>query len=188
MARLPLVPGSADDPRLRPAFDYFRERGREVPALYRALANAPEMLQAWIGLGWPLRAKATSPRGLRELIIMRVAQLTGSTTEWLAHWDMAVAHGVTTAQLGTLANWRASDEFTDAERATLAFTDEMTLDLEVKDETFGTLADHFQPGELVELTLTAAFYSCVARVLDALRIEHQHDADRVAVMRSGQLT
>jgi alkylhydroperoxidase family enzyme len=184
MTRLPLVSSDADDPRLARAFDYFRQRDRDVPPLYRALANAPAMLQAWIGLAWPLRLEATSPRGLRELVIMRVAQLTRSTTEWLAHWDMAVAHGVTPEQLGDLQSWRSSERFSDAERATLEYTDELTLDLDVSDDTFDRLADHFEPADIVELTLTAAFYSCVARVLSAIRVDHEPDATRLAVMHA----
>jgi 4-carboxymuconolactone decarboxylase len=185
MTRLPLVPGESDDPRLAPTFDYFRRRDRDVPPLYRALGNAPEMLQAWIDLAWPLRLKATSPRGLRELVIMRVAQLTGSTTEWLAHWDMAVVHGITAEQLGDLNAWRDSERFSDVERAILEFTDELTVDLEVSDETYERLEQHFGPPEVVELTLTAAFYSCVARVLSAIRVEHEPDESRLAVMHSG---
>jgi 4-carboxymuconolactone decarboxylase len=184
MTRLPLVPGDSDDPRLAPTFDYFRRRDRDVPPLYRALGNAPDMLQAWIDLAWPLRLKATSPRGLRELVIMRVAQLTGSTTEWLAHWDMAVVHGITAEQLAELNAWRDSERFSDTERAILEFTDELTLDLEVSDETYERLEQHFGPPEIVELTLTAAFYSCVARVLRAIRVEHEPDESRLAVMHA----
>ena len=49
-------------------------------------------------------------------------------------------------------------------------TDELTLDLEVGDATWAALADRYEPGELVELVLTAAFYSCVSRVLRTLRL------------------
>jgi alkylhydroperoxidase family enzyme len=184
MSRLPLVASDSDDLRLAPTFDYFRRRDREVPPLYRALGNAPDMLQAWTDLAWPLRLKATSPRGLRELVIMRVAQLTGSTTEWLAHWDMAVVHGISPEQLGDLKSWTASERFSDVERAILQFTDELTVDLAVRDETFERLEQHFGPPEIVELTLTAAFYSCVARVLSAIRIDHEPDESRLAVMQA----
>ena len=53
----------------------------------------------------------------------------------------------------------------------LAFTDELTSGLAVSDETFSALAQRWSSGELVELTLTVAFYSCVSRVLLALEIE-----------------
>ena len=171
MPRLPLVPSDADEPRLNAVFDYFRERGHEVPDLYRTLGNSPALLEGWTKFAWPLRADADTPRGLRELQIMRVAQLTDAETEWDAHWDMAVTHGNSPEKLAQLARWRESDAFDDAERAVLALTDEMTENLEPSDATFADVEARFSPKEIVELTLTAAFYSCVSRVLRTLAIE-----------------
>ena len=95
---------------------------------------------------------------------MRVAQLTGTAYEWLAHYDMAVAQGVPEATLEQLTSWRTNADLDDVEREVLAMTDELTLDLEVADATWAALAERYEPGELVELVLTAAFYSCVSRV------------------------
>lgn len=169
--RLPLVPGDSTDPDLAKVFDVFRRAGRDVPGLYRTLGNAPAMLRAWTGLAWPLRNECRTPRALRELIIMRVAQLTGARFEWVAHWDMAVDHGVSTEQLAELAGWRSSSRFGDEERAVLAMVDELTDDVDISDPTWEQLAARFDPGELVELVLTAGYYACVSRVLRGLRIE-----------------
>ena len=49
-------------------------------------------------------------------------------------------------------------------------TDELTVDLEVGEATWAALAERYEPGELVELVLTAAFYSCVSRALRTLRL------------------
>jgi len=170
VGRLPLVPSDSDDVALAAVFDVFRTRGREVPTLYRSLGNAPAMLQGWVDLAWPLRNDARTPRRLRELIIMRVAQLTGAAYEWLAHFDVAVAQGVPEATLEQLTSWRTNADLDDVEREVLAMTDELTIDLEVGDATWAALAERYEPGELVELVLTAAFYSCVSRVLRTLRL------------------
>ena len=179
MPRIPLVPADVDEPRLNSVFAYFRDSGREVPDLYRTLGNAPALLEGWTRFAWPLRAEADSPRGLRELQIMRVAQLTDAETEWEAHWDMAVAHGNPPEKLAQLRHWRDSEAFDDVERAVLAFTDEMTADLEPSDDAFAEIEARFSPKEIVELTLTAAFYSCVSRVLLTLRIEPHERRDGV---------
>jgi len=168
--RLPLVNSDSDDPVLAPIFDRFRDAGREVPTLYRTLGNAPAMLNAWVGLAWPLRHDATTSRALRELIIMRVAQLTGAGYEWVAHYPMAIQCGITAEQLADLRRWRESERFTDEQREVLALTDEITDDVDVSDETWTPVAARYDPGELVELVLTAAYYSCVSRTLRALRL------------------
>ena len=107
--RLPLVPVDSDDPLVAEVFDAVRAMGWPVPTLYRALGNSPAMLRAWTAFAWPLRNDASTPRALRELIIMRVAQLTDAPYEWLAHWDMAVEHDVAVEQLHDLWRWRESD-------------------------------------------------------------------------------
>lgn len=168
--RLPLVDSESSDPALARVFDRFREAGREVPTLYRTLANAPAMLNAWVGMAWPLRLEATTSRALRELIIMRVAQLTRTGYEWVAHRPMALHCGITAEQLADLHRWRESERFSEEEREALAMTDELTDGLDVSDAVWETLAVRYQPGEIVELVLTASYYACVSRTLRALRL------------------
>lgn len=184
--RLAPVPSEADDPGLARVFDVFRKADRDVPVLYRTLGNAPAMLDAWTNLAWPLRHDAKSDRGLRELIVMRVAQLTDAPFEWLAHWEMAVKHGIAREQLTALGAWESSERYSDEQRAVLAMTDELTKDLEVSDATWERLTARFEPGEVVELLLTASFYSCVSRVLRALGLAEDVDpADpRLAALRN----
>jgi AhpD family alkylhydroperoxidase len=177
--RLPLVDGDDPSPELARVFDVFRSRGHDVPALYRTLGNSPAMLQAWTDLAWPLRNDATTSRALRELIIMRVAQLTGAAYEWLAHHDAARHHGVGAEQLAALRHWRDSTAFSDEERDVLAMTDELVDSIEVSDATWAAVSARFQPGELVELTLTAAFYCCVSRMLRTLRMPVDPDDPRL---------
>ncbi len=168
-------------------FDVFRDAGREVPVLYRTLANAPAMLQAWTGLAWPLRHEATSDRGFRELLIMRVAQLTDASFEWLAHWDMAVKHGISEEHLAALSTWEHSELFSDEQQEVLALADELTRRLEVSEQTWARLATRFESRELIELLLTVSFYSCVSRMLRALRLDVDVDQTdpRLALLRPG---
>ena len=188
-ARVSPVSADTADPELAAVFDVFRNAGRDVPLLYRTLAKAPAMLNAWTSLAWPLRQEAVSPRGLRELLIMRVAQLTAAPFEWVAHWDMATKHGISVEQLEELGRWRESTRFSTDERAALAVTDELTLEREVTDQTWAALAERFSEGELVELVLTISFYSCVSRVLHGLQLQAVDEADpRLAALTAGAPT
>ena len=178
--RLPLVSADSDDPQLAHVFGRFRDAGHDVPTLYRTLGNAPAMLNAWVGMAWPLRNEATTSRALRELIIMRVAQLTQTAYEWVAHRPMTVKCGITDTQLSDLGNWRASEAFSTEERELLAMTDELTDGLDVSDATWAALAARYEPSELVELVLTCTYYSCVSRTLRALRLPVDPDDPALA--------
>lgn len=184
--RLPRVAVETDDARLDAIFSVFTDAGRDVPEIYRVLGNAPAMLEAWTRFAWPLRHDPSTPRGVRELIIMRVAQVTDSPFEWTAHWDSAVRHGISERQLGELGRWRESTAFDDDQRAVLTFTDALTVDLDVDDDTWQALAERHDPSQLVELVLTTSFYSCVSRVLNALRLDVVVDPTdpRLAALRA----
>ena len=182
------VDAGVDHPMLNKVFDGFRDRGREVPLLYRMLGNAPAMLDAWIGMAWPLRSEPDADRGLRELLIMRTALLTRSSFEWQAHWHAARRAGVTEAQLEALGEWEASSEFSAAERAALSCTDEIVLDGGAPSGAVAELREHFSAGECVELILTASFYVCVSRTLHSLGIEADPDAEEEAFAVYSRLT
>ncbi len=137
--------------------------------LYRALANQPAVLAAWREFATALRERCALPRELRELVIVRLAQLAGSEYELVHHRAMAVAAGAAEAKLEALSSWRTVEGFSAAERAALAYG-EAIFDGDVSDAAAAEAADRFTPAELVELTVTAGFYTMVPRVLDALQV------------------
>ena len=145
------------------------ELGARQLNLYRALAHAPKLLRAWIAFAWALRGHDATSRRLRELMILRTALLHDSPYEWHQHRAMARDAGVTEHEVAELGMWRTSDAFNGAERAALAFTDAVVAD-EIPPAVIDELARHFDERQRVELTVTAAFYSMVPRVLLALDV------------------
>jgi alkylhydroperoxidase family enzyme len=137
--------------------------------LYKIIGHNPTMLTGWIEFAYSLRRDCTTPRTLRELMILRGAQLCNSAYEWHQHKRMARKCGVPPAQVEDLMMWRESPRYSDAERAALAFTEAM-MGGETSDEVFDELKKHFNPSEIIELALTAGFYAMVPRFLNALRI------------------
>lgn len=170
MSRVPLLSDAEIAPNVADIFARMRKAGGQPPNLYRALANAPAMLDAWIGLAWPLRHEAKTPRALRELVIMRVAGLTDAHYEEHHHHRMALEAGVSEGQLGDLPRWRDSKRFNERERVILAMADAVTRGGKLPDVVHADLKRHFKDGEIVELVLTAAFYNCVSRTLLALEV------------------
>ncbi len=170
MARVPLVPPDSDDPVVAEVFERFAREGREPIALYRALAHTPKLLRAYSGLAAALRYEAETPRALRELVILRTAQLTSSEYEWAHHRKMALAEGVPEGHLSELERWRGSDAFDERERAALRLAEEVH-ELKVSGETFDELRRLFSEGEAVELVMLASTYQAVARMLQALDLE-----------------
>jgi alkylhydroperoxidase family enzyme len=170
MARLPLLPIAPADEVTAAVFDTFREEGREPIALYRALAHSPLMLRAYAGLARGLRYEAQTPRALRELMILRTAQLTGSEYEWAHHRAMAAANDVPEEKVRMLAEWRSSTLYDERERAALRCVEEIH-DVALSDEAFAELERVMGAPSTVELVLLVAFYEAVARMIQALGLE-----------------
>jgi len=184
MTRLPLKTDDELDDKTRSLFADMVGRGAKVPDLYRLLANAPELLQAWTDLAWPLRSVTYADRDLRELLIMRTAQLTGAEYEWKHHWSMAVAAGASKAKLDALADWAASDLFSASERAALGMADAMVRDGHVAEAAIQPVLDRFDRPAVIQLVLTVAFYVCVGRFAGALSLGVEPDYEDVPELPS----
>ncbi|MGH8742451.1 MAG: carboxymuconolactone decarboxylase family protein [Burkholderiales bacterium] len=164
---MPRIPMAEFEPVLKKRLE---ELWGTPPNLYRGLANHPAIIAAWTEFANTLRHGSRTPRALRELVILRGAQLSNSQYEWAQHLRMARKAGVREAQITALADWRVSPEFDTKEKAALAIAEAVTRG-RVSDEVYQEARRHFDHQDYVELAVTAGFYAMVARTLDALGIE-----------------
>ena len=153
------------------------ELGGRPVNLYRALAANPEMLSAWIEFAWAVRQKPAVPRRLRELMIVRGADIAHCEYELVHHTRMAATNGVSAEDLEALPRWRESDRFSDRERAGLALM-EAIFEGSVPDAVNAEVGRLFSTSERIELTMTAGLYCMVPRVLDALRVPLETEGAR----------
>jgi alkylhydroperoxidase family enzyme len=142
----------------------------QPPNLYKALANHPALVAAWTEFSKTLRHDTRTPRSLRELVILRGAQLMRSEYEWAQHLPMARKAGVSDIQIKNLNNWKTSKHFEEREKAALALGEAVTQG-HVGDDVFKQAKKHFDDHDYVELALVAAFYAMVGRMLDAMGVE-----------------
>ena len=144
------------------------------PNLYHCLANHPRLVAAWSDFSKALRHDTRTPRALRELVILRGAQLMRSEYEWAQHLKMARKAGVSDAQIEALSTWRKSNLFDAREKAALALAEAVTQG-KVSDEVYAEAMRHFDHHDYVELSITAAFYAMVGRMLDAMGVQLEAD-------------
>ncbi len=85
---------------------------------------------------------------------------------------MGRQQGLTEEKLRGLADYEGSEAFAPAERAVLRYADGMTATpVEVSDELYAELAEHFDEAQIVELTSALAWENYRARFDHALAIE-----------------
>ena len=146
-------------------------RGGQLHVFYKALLHTPGLASAWFDFNNAVRFQTAMDDRARELVIMRVAALTGCDYVWKVHEaQYAAPAGVTPREVAALRDWKKSGVFAERECALLAYVDAMTRDVTVPDSVFGKLREHFSEREIVDATVLIAAYNMHTRVLCALGI------------------
>jgi 4-carboxymuconolactone decarboxylase len=171
MDRVPLIDENATAGIAALARKIRGARGGQLHVFYRALLHSPDLASAWFEFNNGVRFGTTLDDRVRELVIMRVARLTGCEYVWKVHEaQYAAAAGLTPPEIAALREGAAA-AFGARERALLAYVEAMTRDVAVPDGVFAEIKRHFDDRTIVEVTVLAGAYNMQTRVLRALGIE-----------------
>ena len=171
MARVPLVDENAT-PEIAALSARIRgARGGQLHVFYRALLHSPGLAAAWFEFNNAVRFKTSLDDRLREIVIMRIAALTGCEYVWSVHEaQYAAAAGLTAQQVAALRQ-ESPPGFDAREQALLAYVDAMTRDVAVSDAVFEALIREFDARATAEITVLVGAYNMQTRVLRALGVE-----------------
>ena len=172
VSRLPPLPKPLD-PIVAQLFDDTRKRGGHILNLHKTNGHAPKLSRAKRPFTYALRNECDTPRIYREIAICRTAINVDCPYELRHHRPFVLQAGLSEAQFEALADWRAhADKFEPAQRAVLAYVDELTLEKgAVTDATFAELAGHFTAQEIVEITYNSTSYYASGLYMKALGIK-----------------
>jgi len=171
MARVRFIEKEQAPPEVKEIFQKIENNGARILNLYKVAAHSPKVFLNLIRLGNSVIRRTELPPRLREMVILRVATLTGSEYEWAQHAPLALQVGVTQKQIDAIPDWRNSPEFNNKERAILQYTDEVAKEVNATDQTFNMLKGFFNEQIIVELTITIGYYGMLARLLVPLQVE-----------------
>ncbi|WP_284435913.1 carboxymuconolactone decarboxylase family protein [Streptomyces sp. TUS-ST3] len=171
MARVPYLRREDADEASKPLYDRL-EAERKVPTanIFLALAGAPEQLDGFLTYANSLRAADLSPR-LRELAILTVGHVTRSAYEVAHHQSHGLKAGLTAQQLAAVRDFESSDLFDPTEKAVMRLAKESTLRVDVTEETWRAAAEHLTDRQMVELSLSIAWYNSGVRIMGLLDID-----------------
>jgi AhpD family alkylhydroperoxidase len=175
MARVPYLHREDADEAHKPLYDRL-EAERKVPTanIFLALTNAPTQLDAFLTYANSLRAADLSPR-LRELAILTVGHATRSAYEVAHHQSHGLKAGLTQEQLAAVADFESSGLFDDVEKAVMRLAKESTLQVDVCEETWLAAAVHLTDRQMVELSLSIAWYNSGVRIMGLLDIDLENN-------------
>lgn len=184
MARISYVEREQAPPEVAELFARMEAHGAPVGNLWKIAAHSPSTLLHFIRMGNALLTKARLAPKLREMAILRTAEVLDCEYERRAHTMFGKEVGMTDEQIRAVKDFENSRAFNEVERAVLRFADEVAQKGRVKDETFSTLARYLDQGMMVELALTVGFYGMIGR----LALSFQVDLSEAPPTSSSQIT
>jgi 4-carboxymuconolactone decarboxylase len=170
MGRVPYVkPGTSKE-----VDDLFKEiagMGRPVLNLYRALANQPPALAAFLEMSRYVRGGSSLDPGLRELAILATAHELGQAYEVSHHTEAAARVGVPVEKVAAVAPGGSLDALTAAERCAVEFARQVAFTRSCDDAMFKRLQSLFSTEQIVDLVLTTGWYHLCAVLIGSLQVE-----------------
>ena len=168
MARLPYPDPERLHPKAREALD----RLPQPLNVFRMAAHAETCLRPLVSMGAALLARGELDPRLRELAILRVAQLTGARYEWVQHEALARVVRVTDSQIDAIAAGDITADVFDAhEQRVLRFTTEVSQDVRASDASLAALRQDLSDRAVVELTLAVGYYGMLARLMETCGVD-----------------
>jgi len=172
MARVPLIEENEHSELADSIAKIKGARGGRLINIYRLMLHTPMLANAWFDLNQAVRYGTEIDGQCREIAVIRVAILNNVEYVQRAHGPAyALKEGLTPEQVTAIGDWRSSKLFDDRQRALLAYTDAMTRDIDVPDDVFTEVRQHFSERQAVELSMLIGAYNMLTRFLKALKVD-----------------
>lgn len=142
------------------------------PRLPNPATLVPDTMKALVALNSAIRAGGVAFTTL-ELVHLRASQINGCSSCVDSGARQARRNGESEDRLAAVAAWRTSPHFTEAERAALALSEEVTRLSDrpdpVPDDVWNEAARHYDDRELAALVLSIATTNVFNRINVATR-------------------
>ena len=156
-------------PQIQETFASLKQRVGKVPNFFAAMAHRPDVLNAFMPLYAAIVNQGTVEKKYKELAYLRASMVNGCEYCTRAHSVSAKRAGISQEQLEALPFYRRSSLFSEKEKATILYADRVTrAATAIRSAELADLRQHYDEGQIVELTLTICMANFTNRFNDAL--------------------
>ncbi|HYH59666.1 MAG TPA: carboxymuconolactone decarboxylase family protein [Thermoleophilaceae bacterium] len=148
-----------------------RVTGTNPPNLFLTLGRHPRLLRGWLRFAGRLMPRGVLQRRETELVILRVAHLTGCDYEWAHHVRLGRRAGLRADDLDRIRTGPDAEGWSERDRLLLATVDTLHSERDLDDAQWRDLRAHLGDRETIEFLMLAGHYEMLATVINTLRIE-----------------
>ena len=145
--------------------------GGHILNIFRTMVHAPKALTAFLAWGGYIlsRRNSLSERD-RELVILRVGYNCKSGYEFTQHTRIGLDAGLTAAEVEAIKAGPDDPSWSEADRAMLRATDDLTRDFHVSDASWAALA-FLSDKQKMDLVMTVGQYTQVSMMLNSFGVQ-----------------
>ena len=154
-------------------FAKAEEHFGHVPNFVKVLATNPTFCKSLTEFMIQALGEGRVSWAFKELVILKTLRATGAYYSYGAHERLALELGNSAEKIGDTNNslWVTSDHFTNGEKAVMAYIEQIAEDPnDVGDEIWGPLLDHWDSGQLLELSSVITTFINIGRMGDTLGV------------------
>lgn len=169
--RLTPLPADQWDDDVRAALRGMMPRERQNPedagTALSTLLRHPELAKAFLGFNTYLLFRSSLPARLREVAILRIAHRRHCAYEWAHHAELAIAEGLTGADIEAIARGQAADP---VDRLILEAADQLDTTSNLTDATWAELGNHLSDKQRMDLVFTVGSYGMLAMAFNTFGV------------------
>ncbi len=173
MARVRYIEKSEAAPEALEVYEDLEKLGVAILNPFKALAHSPKLLLRW----WRMMQTAVNEleldAHLRELVLLRIFQLTGCDYCFQEHVRIGKRVGLSDEQIQNVGQYLTHPIYTDLQRRAMKYAEMITLENKVDDAEFNRLKQDLGDRGMVELTFCIGNWNGLSRFIVPLGLELQ---------------
>lgn len=171
MAVVNPVPQERTPPGLEELYGNLKKEFGRVLNFAKVMAHRPDALKAFFHFYATAVDQGTIEPRYKQLAYLKASLANGCRYCIEEHTALAKGTGVSVRQIGEIDSYQFSSAFSEKEKATLAYAEQVTRDARsVRESDLEKLRRHYTEDEIVELTLVICIANCGNRFSQALHI------------------
>jgi len=145
--------------------------GTTPPNVFLTMGRHRRLFRGWLRFAGRLMPGGRLPRRETELVILRVAHLTGCRYEFDHHVHLGRRAGVTSGDVERVVEGPDAQGWSPREAAILSAVDQLHETGDLDDERWGRLHRFLGERDLIELVLLVGHYEMLATFIRTMRIQ-----------------
>jgi AhpD family alkylhydroperoxidase len=145
--------------------------GGPPPNVFTTLARHRRVFRPWLRFAGRLMPGGTLPRAESELVILRVARVTGSEYEWAQHVKLGRTAGLSDEEIERVRLGAEAPGWSTRQALLLRAVDELHDHDRIGDALWAELAREYGETELIEICLLTGHYIMLAMTLNSLGVQ-----------------